>query len=164
MAERSPLAVTDTSPLILLAGIGKLDLLERLFEQVLVPYEVFEELVYKPDASEPHALIALTNVGVLRMPRPAPPEAHVLDLGEQAAIAVALEHPRSIVLLDEARARKIAASLGLNVRGTLAILLEAKRRGLIASVQPLLTMMVANGARFAPSLLDAVLRSAGEDT
>ena len=59
MAKR--IAITNTSPVIALVGAGALSLLDCLFEHLLVPFEVWEELIAKPDAPEPPALLALQN-------------------------------------------------------------------------------------------------------
>lgn len=81
-------------------------------------------------------LIAVTNT----TPEP-PPEALHLDAGERAAIAFAMKQRDALVLLDERRARHTAKELGLSVRETLGILVEAKRRGLVRDVGSLLQKM-----------------------
>jgi predicted nucleic acid-binding protein len=71
-------AVTNTTPLIALAGIEQLALLDRLFDRIVVPIEVWTELTAIPDATEPAALLALERVTFAPAP-PAPPEAIGLD-------------------------------------------------------------------------------------
>jgi predicted nucleic acid-binding protein len=85
-----------------------------------------------------------------------------LGSGERSAIAIALEHPGAWLLVDELRARKIAGRLGLDVRGTLAVLVEAKRRGLVPAIGPLIERLSANGMWLGPALIAAALRTAGE--
>jgi predicted nucleic acid-binding protein len=71
---------------------------------------------------------------------------------------------RAWVLLDDGEARRAAKQIGLFVRGTLGILVEAKRLGAVAAVRPLIEQMVVNGCRFAPELVEQVLRTVGEGT
>lgn len=86
-----------------------------------------------------------------------------LDAGEIAAIALAIDRRISTVLMDEKAGRAAAVSFGLSVSGLLGLLIAAKRRGLVAEVQPLLDGLIA-GARFwiGDSLRLRVLRLAGE--
>jgi predicted nucleic acid-binding protein len=132
----NPIAVTNTSPVIALAGIGHLHLLEALFDKLFVPFEVWDELTDKPNAPEPNQLRGLHNVAFYPS-QPVPPAAARLDAGERAAIAVAVSMPGAWVLLDELAARRVAEVLRLPVRGTLAVLVEARRRTLIPAVRPL---------------------------
>jgi predicted nucleic acid-binding protein len=162
VATGLPFAVTNTSPIIALAGVAQLGLLGALFERLMVPFGVWYELVDKPGAHEPAMLMALRNVTFLPAARPAPVQTASLHLGEQEAITLALAHPGAWVLLDEAAARKVAAGLGLAVRGTLGILLEAKRRGLIDAVGPLIEGIITKGCYFDTALVQAVLVASGE--
>lgn len=155
------IAVTNTSPVIALVGIGELRLLDALFETVFVPIEVWDELMDKPGSPEPEQLRALRGVAFYPT-QPIPPEAALLDPGERAAIALAVSMPGTWILLDEFAARKVAGDLGLPVKGTLGVLVEAKRRGLVVAVRPLIERMLANGCRLAPELVAMVLSSVGE--
>jgi predicted nucleic acid-binding protein len=156
-----PIAVTDTSPIIALASVGHLRLLDDLFEELVVPFEVWDELRDKADAIEPDLL---TNLKSHRFhpPAPIPLAAATLDAGERAAIAVAASLPTAWVLLDELAARSVAQRLNLTVCGTLGILVESKRRGLVAAVAPLVQQMLASGFRMAPWLVEGVLGSVDE--
>lgn len=160
MAGR-PFAVTNTTPIISLVGIGQLGLLDDLFERVVVPLAVWTELADKAGAPETQELAARRSIMVLPTPS-GPPETANLHAGERAAIAFALSRPGAWVLLDERGARETARRLGLHVRGTLGILVEAKRRGLIAEVSPLIEQMVQNGCWLGQPLIDLVLGSVGE--
>jgi predicted nucleic acid-binding protein len=86
-----------------------------------------------------------------------------LDPGEVAALALALERDIRDVLIDEKAARTAAVALGLRVSGLLGVLIEAKRRGLIESIGPLLHAL-SNDAKvwIDPSLRQRILRIAGE--
>jgi predicted nucleic acid-binding protein len=159
-------AVTNTSPVIALVGVGRLDLLGSMFERVVVPFEVWSELTDMPNATEPASVLSLPNVGFLPRPlasvgRPQPEIPASLHAGERAAMLLAWAHGAR-VLLDDGEARRAAKQIGLFVTGTLGILVEGKRLGAVASVRPLIEQMVVNGCRFAPELVEEVLRTVGE--
>jgi len=156
------IAVTNTSPVIALAGVGLVSLLQELFDKVIVPFAVWDELVDKPGAPEPAMLAALSNV-TLRPALGVPsPDLLALGAGEASAIMIASTIPDSLVLLDDAAGRKLAARLGLTVRGTLGMLMQAKAQGLITHVKPYVTRMIADGRYFDPGLLEEVLKRVAE--
>jgi len=161
-----PVAVTNTSPIIALVGVGRLDLFGVLFERVIVPFEVWSELTDKSNAAEPPRVVELPNAYFLPAPLMVPGQ-DVLDFpaglhaGERAAISLAKAHG-AWALLDDGEARRTATRLGLFVKGTLGILIQGKRAGAVAAVRPLVEAMIANGCRFAPGLVEEVLRAVGE--
>jgi predicted nucleic acid-binding protein len=98
---------------------------------------------------------------------PAVPPDHLLieelDPGEADAIAVALEVPGSIVMLDDLRARRLAAQVyGLDVLGTVGILVRARRASLIGPLRPILVHLSTAGVYLTPSLIDAAVKSVGD--
>lgn len=154
-------AVTNTTPIIALVHAEQLRLLDSLFSRLLVPLEVWEELIAKSSAREPHALLGLPNVSF--QPRiPLAQETESIDLGERAAITLALATPDAVVLLDDLAGRRIAMRLGLQVRGTLGVLINAKEQGLIPAVRPLIEIMWSRGQRLDKRLVNRVLLSVGE--
>jgi predicted nucleic acid-binding protein len=94
-----------------------------------------------------------------------PSEWLALDLGagELAVLALALEHPRRVVLLDDARARRIAQGAGLTVWGTLTVLLEAKSRGLTERIAPHIDQLRAAGMWMSDAIRQRVFALAGEN-
>jgi predicted nucleic acid-binding protein len=85
-----------------------------------------------------------------------------LDRGEASAIALALETPQCVIILDERRGRNLAIALGLVVTGTLGVLVKAKRSGLLESVEPWLARFRDAGFRYSTEVEEALLRAAGE--
>lgn len=85
-----------------------------------------------------------------------------LDSGEAAVIQTALREGIDDVLLDELRARRAARRAGLNVIGSLGVLLLAKENGLLSSVSGAIDRMLAHGAWLDPDLIARALASAGE--
>jgi predicted nucleic acid-binding protein len=148
VAAGRPVAVTNTSPVSALVGIEHDHLLASLFAKLIVPLEVWEELRVAPDpAAALAALLYLPNGVFLPSIHPAPESAAALHAGERAAIALALAHPGAWVLLDDGAARKVARKLGLHVVGTLGVLVEAKRQGLVAEVRPIVERLTEQGIR-----------------
>lgn len=94
-----------------------------------------------------------------------PSEWLTLDLGagELAAMALALENPQRILLLDDALARRTARAAGLTTWGTLRVLLEARKARLVPSVAPLEDLLAASGMWMSPDIRRRVLSLAGED-
>jgi predicted nucleic acid-binding protein len=160
--------VSDTSPLSNLAIVGCLSLLQQIYNKVIIPQAVAEEL---RSASDEENLIAgvlsldwievvsaknLELISVLQ-------NNHNLDRGEAEAIALALELNADELLIDERLGRREATRLGLPITGVLGILLVAKRRGLISAVQPVMdALMNQVGFRVSSQLYTEVLKAAGE--
>jgi hypothetical protein len=90
----------------------------------------------------------------------------VTDLGpgESEALALALEAPESLVVLDDALARQVAEMLGIRYTGTLGLLIDAKRARLLPTIGSMLDQLQALGFRLAPHTRAAVLRLAGESS
>lgn len=129
-SEQRPSVVCDAGPLIHLHELDSLDLLED-FSTVLVPVQVWDEVAqHRPQALE-SAGTWLQRVEVVISTQPsflALVQTLVLDLGEQAALSLMQQHPDAIFLTDDAAARVAASTLGLQVHGTIGILLRAIRR------------------------------------
>lgn len=145
-------AVVDSTCLIGLERIGRLDILPALFANVVVPPEVAREFgTFLPWLKvEMPASNALTSA--LKM---------MLDDGEADAIALASERGYGIVL-DDRQARRVAKNLGVAVVGTVGLLFRAKRDGIIPAVRPLLENLELNGFYLSSELKEEALRLANE--
>jgi uncharacterized protein len=152
--------VTNTTPLITLAGVGLLDLLPLLYGKVWAPRIILDEYQAKAPPTEPDLAEAswLTVVDAVIID----PTLPLLDVGEAAALSLAQTIRARLILLDERKARRIAARIGLQIAGTLAVLLRAKQQGLVAAIRPYITQMQSQGRRFHPDLIARLLEDAGE--
>ena len=152
--------MTNTTPLITLAGVELLELLPILYDKVWAPRIVLDEYQAKAPPTEPDLVQVswLTVVDAVIID----PTLPLLDVGEAAALSLAQTIGARLILLDERKARRIAARIGLQVAGTLAVLLRAKQQGLIAAIQPYITQMQSQGRRFHPDLIARLLEDAGE--
>jgi len=131
-----------------------------LYGKIWAPRIVLDEYQAKAPPTEPDLAQAswLTVVDAVIID----PTLPLLDVGEAAALSLAQTIGARLILLDERKARRIAARIGLQVAGTLAVLLRAKQQGLIAAIQPYITQMQSQGRRFHPDLIARLLEDAGE--
>lgn len=158
--------VSNTSPISNLAAIGKLDLLQQLYTNIIIPIAVYEEIINSGE-TEPATLAiqsldwietqSVTNKFLLQELQT------ILDLGEAEAITLAVELNADRLIIDERQGRNEAKKQGLQVTGILEIILAAKQRGLIDLVQPLLDDLRVNGFRITEPLYAELLRLARED-
>lgn len=137
--------VSDTSPINNLAAINHLHLLHQLYGTVLIPEAVYREL------TDPNFPVAgATEVQTLDWIKTCAVSDHhlvevlsnELDIGEAEAIALAVEMQAEQVLIDERRGRLVARRMSLRYTGILGILVEAKIKGLIPEVKPLLNALI----------------------
>ena len=159
------IVVADAGPLIALAQIGHFGLLESLYGRLRIPPAVRDEVAIpgrgRPGSAEVASAAWIevfepqdrTAVGLLR---------ERLDLGESQAIVLAIELNADLLLMDEARGRRVAEARGLNKTGTVGTLIFAKRRGLIPAVAPLLDELLARGFRMSKELYRSAQALAGE--
>ena len=148
--------VSNSSPLIALARIHRLDLVHAILQSVLIPPAVAREIPPSiPDLPDWLGLRALTR------PPPLTSRGRLGD-GEWEAIALAIEIGAGAILVDDRPARVLAQQSRLNVIGTLGLLLEAKRAGAIKTLQPELDKLVETSFFLSRQLYDELLRMAGE--
>src|SRR3989304_5959339 len=159
-----PEAISNTSHLLYLHRIGVIDWLPGLFSEVWIPTAVFDEL--KEGQRKGYDVPDPSNYSWLQVvdPRATPSEWLSLDLGvgELSAMALALENPTRIILLDDMLARRTAQAAGLTVWGTLKVLLEAKMRGLTDGIEPLVNRLSETGMWISDEVPQRILTLAGE--
>lgn len=157
--------VADTGPLIALAKIDQLVLLERLFGQVSIPTAVMQESLARQSLEARHIRQALKQY--ITVADPTIPAAKVklatrnLDVGEAEAVALAAEHECPL-LIDESAGRKAASQLGVHVIGTTGVLLRAKLTGHIGLVMPVLLELQQRGYWLSEPLLQQARELAKE--
>jgi predicted nucleic acid-binding protein len=160
------IVVSNTSPITNLAAVGQLDLLRQLYEKVLIPQAVYEELT--GSFSRQSGVLELQTLKWIET-RPVADRVRVtalqmeLDEGEAEAIALAKELAADLLLLDERRGRAVASRLGLRFIGLLGVLIEAKQRGSLAVIKPVLDDLMAKaGFWVSQQLYTRVLQAARE--
>ena len=157
--------VINTSPLLaIIAGCGSLAPIEGMYLDVLVPKEVVEEI----DAGGPHGFGAaeLTAAGWLRRwPAPVLPSPllrNSLDKGEAAVIQLAINEGIGTVCIDESVGRRLARLCGLQVTGSIGLLLRARHEGRIPSVRHAMDQMRARGIWLSDAVIAFALRESDE--
>ena len=146
--------IADTSCLILLTKIGRLNLLSQLFGGCrITPAVAAEYGLDIPAWLEIQAPIARL---------PAPLLTRSIHVGEHSALALALELPGSLLILDDAPARRLAQQLRLRFTGTVGLLALAKDRGLLLHVRPVVAELRAAGMWLTDAVAERVCRAAGE--
>ena len=153
--------VSDTGPLAVLFKARLLFILKEVYGEVLVPGAVKRDLKRKPEGviifrDNPWIKTAeVTNVELVKALM------LVVDYGEAEAIALALQSG-SRILIDERKGRNAAMKLGLEIRGTLGLFVEAKKKNIIKSVNECIDELLAVGYYLDTQLIDGVLRKADE--
>ena len=154
--------VVNASPVITLARIGQLRLLEELSELLLVPEAVATEILAGPD--DDSARIAVSSGWASRRSPAQVPDAVTewgLGAGESAVLALALEL-RATAVLDDATARAAARALGVQFIGTLGIVIRAKRRGLVLSASSVIADLRSAGLYLDDRVVRVTLERIGE--
>ncbi|MCX7098386.1 MAG: DUF3368 domain-containing protein [Methylococcales bacterium] len=154
--------VSNTTPIISLASIGKLSLLPELFGKIYIPQAVHDEIKSKksygyqeidnPDF-EVVSIQGNDYLGFLL---------NELDKGEAEAIFLAKEIKAEILIIDERMGYKIAQSQSLYSIGTLTVLQVAKEKQLIKNVKPLLDELIKKGRWYSEAVYTQFLKQVGE--
>lgn len=159
------IVVSDTTPISELAKIGRLTLLREVYQRVIIPQEVYDEVMAGPlvvvaamksaDWIEMHGVSDSTKMFLLHA-------STQLGLGECAALILAEELSAHRVLIDDRAGRREATARGLRVTGTIGTLLVAKHRGIIASIRDVLDDLRVHGTRISEQLYRDALAAANE--
>jgi predicted nucleic acid-binding protein len=158
--------VSNASPLINLARIGKLDFLRKLYGELLIPEAVWREVVTEgigqPGAEEVKGATWIEG-RVVKNKELVQALLQELDAGEAEAIALALEGGADWLLMDEHLGRETARHLNLRSIGLVGVLIVAKRNGLIPAIKPCLdALRDLAGFRMKDMLYMRVLQDEGE--
>lgn len=154
--------IANTTPLIALAGIGQLELLHHLYEKILIPQAVMDEIESEPAHTQ------VMNAKWIQIKKIAHSERKSfykarLHSGEVEVIILAEEEKADLVIMDDNNAKKTAKYIGLNVTGTFGILIKAKQTGLIPAVAPLLEKLIDDGFYVDETTKALALKKAGEN-
>ncbi len=157
-------AVSNAGPIIHLSWVDHLNLLPQLFDEILVPVAVRDEVLRAapdvPGVPEIHGAFQAGWLAVRAVADPVRAEQLRADLdpGEAEAITLAEELGADLLLLDERRARAHAVGRGIPITGTIGILRKARERGLVQMVSPLLQDLRLRGFRISAELVDELRR------
>ncbi len=156
--------ICNSAVLIALSRIGYLWLLEKLFNSIIIPQAVYDEVAIKgsgkPGAKDVDEALWIHVARVCNVDN-VNKLTSVIHQGEAEAIQLAEEIGADLLILDDSSARHIAKVKGLNVVGTLAILRQAKEESLIPALKPVLDKLKSMGFRMGDEY-DKVLKKVGE--
>ena len=159
------IVISDSTILIGLVKIGKLDLLKEIFSKGYIPEEVFIEVVErgkgKPGSKnikeaawiESKSVNDKIQVSFLL---------GSLEKGEAEVLVLAREMNADLILLDEEKARKSAVIAGFEIMGLLGLFILAKNLGLIHEVRPLVDKLMIKKFRISDKIIEKTLKKAGE--
>ncbi len=146
--------ISDTSCFIILTNIGELELLHKVYGQIITTPEIVAEFGETlPEWVEIAEVTDKYRQRLLELQ---------IDKGESSALALALETPNSVVILDDYKARKIAERLGITFTGTIGVIIKAKLNGIIPSVKPLLEKIKQTDFRLSAEIETQALKEADE--
>lgn len=158
------LIVVNTTPLIALSAAGYIGALAHLYESIVVPLEVVEEIrAGGPIAPGTQELFGIPNLALQTGYAEIPAYlANALDRGEAAVVATALSKGIPLVCIDETVGRRIARLAGLNLTGSIGILIKAKRHGFPLDMHAAIQRMRERGIWLSAAVTDAALAAANE--
>lgn len=157
--------VINTGPILaLIAGLGHLNVLNSLYKQVIVPYEVCEEVI--AGGSSGFGIRAFREAGFLiKQDKPTTIQPYLrnsLDLGESSVIQTAINKKIQTVCIDEAVGRRMARLNGLTLTGSLGIMIRAKNEGYPFMLREAIKKMQAHGVWLSERIIIFALKQVGE--
>jgi predicted nucleic acid-binding protein len=156
--------VSDSSPLILLGKIGRLDLMIGSSERLLIPQAVADEVAAKSDGIRLIAELS-TEARITFVPSvivPSELSAWGLGPGETQVIACARQYAADRAILDDLEARRCAAAMGIKTIGTLGLVARAKYHGRIEQAAPVLMRLRKTGLYVSNEVIARILQEVGE--
>ena len=155
--------ISNTTPILSLLKINKLNLLRELYGKITIPKAVFQEI---ENGKEKPYYQNLSLLDWIEIEDIANKESRTyffdLDDGEAEVLILANEQNADLVILDEVMGRMYAKRLKLNLTGTIGILLKAKEKGLIKSLRKLLNELKEKGTWLNPQLISKAIELANE--
>lgn len=154
--------VINASPLIVLFKSGQADLLPQLFEHIIVPQAVYNEITAIKSDIAATQLPTVTWYSQTAVPLDPAIVAWDLGAGESAVLSFALANPTYRAMVDDTAARRCARSLDIATLGTGGAIVLAKRRGLITSVGDRLQQLKDAGLWLSEDVVNLLKQQAGE--
>ncbi|MEK7328125.1 MAG: DUF3368 domain-containing protein [Chloroflexota bacterium] len=156
-----PNVVSNRGPILALAHIGQLDLLRQLFGKVFIPPAVRAEV---RDETSVAALTAADWITIQAVQDALAVQLlnEELDAGESEVVILAKELSADLVLIDERAATRRARAIGLQIIGTLGVLLLGKQAGHVAAIKPLIERLRDLDFHMSTDLYQQVIKDTGE--
>jgi predicted nucleic acid-binding protein len=159
---KNGIVIADSGPIISLALINKLELLDSLFDDIIIPEAVWIEI--SNDDSKPfHKRICAYFKDKVQQIKGFNDLTFIMDYGESESVILYKEVQANFLLIDDKKARTIAENLGINCIGTLGLLSIAKDKQLFDKLKPIFEDLLKNNRFYSIWLLNAILTQKGED-
>jgi len=158
------LTLINTSPLLYLHQVGQLEILPKLYGTIVTAPAVEQELAVGRATGIDVPDLRLLKWLQIRAIASASTIPNVIDLGrgEAEVIALGLENPNSLLILDDQLGRQIAALYQIRYTGTLGVLIKAKQAGYLAAVAPVMIRLQEQGMWLTASVIQTALKLAEE--
>lgn len=156
--------IVNSTPMIILSKIGMLEILHKMYGNIIIPQAVFDEVTVKDD-SACHIIKTMGWINVRSIASVDDRKMYKAKLhaGEVEVMILAQEIGEDVLtVIDDNAARKTARYLGIKVTGTVGVLMKAKKLGYIDSVKKCITMMRRAGFYVSAELESAALDKVGE--
>ena len=156
--------VVNSTPLIALCKVGKLELLKLCYQEIIIPQAVYSEICAKNDAVEKQIRNNLSWIHIVSVQSDSDKKMYKAKLhaGEVEVMILAQEIDADLVIIDDGPARKTAEYLGLKLTGTIGTLIMAKQNGDLNAVMPVIDAIKENGFHIDGKLESMVRKLAGE--
>lgn len=157
--------VVNSTPLIALSIINKLDILKQLYGKVYVPYGVYEEICVEGSSRVGSDILKNTDFLIIEKIKNEDARKFFqtsLHKGEVEVMILGNEIKVDLCIIDDLLARKYAKYLGFNITGTLGILIKAKEKGIIQDVKSLADELIRNNIYIDDKLYRKVMELAHE--
>ena len=154
--------VSNTTPIIPLSSIGKIEILKYIFQEIIIPQAVYEEIKAKQGYGYNEVDLSFIKVQAIQNTEQEKFLLEQLDAGEAQAIVLSKEVNADNTIIDENIGYTIAKESGLNVIRTLSILLKAKETNIISEVKPLLDELISKGRWYSNHVYYSFLKKANE--
>lgn len=155
------LVIADAGPIISLAVINRLDILNALFDDIYIAKAVWEELT-RDKTTEHYQRIVKYFEGKVKEIKGFNELIFIMDYGESESVILYKELNADYLLVDDKKARNIAEQFGIQCIGTIGICAIAKNKGIIDELKPLFELFIENKRFYALTLLNAILEKHNE--
>lgn len=155
--------ISNTTPILSLLKINKLELLKEIYGTIIIPRAVFQEIEKGKDKLY-YQNLSLVNWIRIKKIKNKESRTYFFDLddGEAEVLILANEQNADLVILDEIMGRRYAKQLEINLTGTVGVLLKAKEKGLVKSIRELLNELTEKGTWLNPKLILKAIELANE--
>jgi len=155
--------VSNTTPIIALLKLNKLELLQQLYSEISIPTAVYKEIEAGKDTIFYTDLSKINWINIVEIEDKLAVKYFLdLDAGEAEAIVLATEISADLIILDEKLGRHYAKHVNLQVTGTIGVLIKAKKVGLIEELKPVFDELTEKGVWISERLKKEILREIGE--